>query len=347
MTQHPFTTAILQWYHFNKRDLPWRKDNDPYKIWLSEIILQQTRVAQGLPYYNIFFENYKTINAFAKAPLSEILFHWQGLGYYSRARNMHHCANEIATQYDGAFPDKYESLIKLKGIGTYTAAAIASIAFGRSHAVVDGNVYRVLSRYFGITTPIDSTEGKNTFSNLAHELLPTAEPGNYNQAIMDFGALQCKPALPQCDKCPLAEQCVALREGKVNLLPIKSKKIKIKKRYFHFLHIAINNAIVIEQRNTKDIWHSLYQLPLLETNIQMDLTHGYLKKENFELPIKKISKPMIELEHKLTHQHIVAKFYKVELSSNEVPEQYIVTENKETFAFPKLITNYLKKIAGY
>lgn len=257
---------LIFWYLQNKRELPWRKTKDPYRVWLSEIMLQQTRVAQGLPYFLKFTEAFPTVFDLAKAEESEVLKLWQGLGYYSRARNLHFTAKYISEELEGVFPKSYKELLQLKGVGDYTASAIASICYDESFAVVDGNVYRVLSRYFGVATSINSTKGIKEFKELAQTVIDETQPGVYNQAIMDFGALHCKPQNPLCDECPLAESCVALANNSVKELPVKEKKIKIKKRYFNYLvPVTEDNQTVLEERVGKGIWQGLYQFPLVET----------------------------------------------------------------------------------
>jgi A/G-specific adenine glycosylase len=261
-----FNSNLTNWFDKNKRELPWRKSNDPYKIWLSEIILQQTQVKQGLPYYNKFLKNYPNIYELARSSEDEVMKNWQGLGYYSRARNLHFTAKYIVHELNGIFPKKYIDLIKLKGVGDYTASAIASICFDESVAVLDGNVFRVLSRYFGIEIPINSTQGIKHFKSLAKSLLPKKRIGDYNQAVMEFGALQCKPKSPNCSICPINVNCVAFTTNNTKNLPIKIKRSKIKDRYFNFLvYLTKKSETVIEKRNVKGIWQQLYQFPLIET----------------------------------------------------------------------------------
>ncbi|MEX0883309.1 MAG: A/G-specific adenine glycosylase, partial [Cyclobacteriaceae bacterium] len=266
-----FTENLLQWYPENKRNLPWRNTNDPYIIWLSEIILQQTRVAQGLPYFDLFLEKFPTIFDLAKAPESEVLRAWQGLGYYSRARNLHRCAQDIVSQYQGVFPDNYMELTKLTGIGTYTAAAIASFAYKEKIAVLDGNVFRVLSRFFGIKEDISSSKGKKSFQILANKIIPSEVPDTYNQAIMEFGALQCVPKNPDCACCPLQLGCWAYHHKMVSLLPLKNKKTKTRERYFIYFHIRCGDWTVINKREKKDIWNGLVDFPLKEVESYQEL----------------------------------------------------------------------------
>src|ERR1051325_11203457 len=260
-----FSAGIAAWYKANKRDLPWRNVRDPYLIWLSEIILQQTRVEQGLPYYFRFAEKYPTVHHLAKAKEAEVMKLWQGLGYYSRARNLHAAAKHIAFELNGKFPATFHEVLRLKGVGTYTAAAIASFAYGEAQAVVDGNVYRLLSRYFGIKAPIDSTKGKKQFLELASSLLDRKDPGTHNQAIMEFGARQCVPKNPSCGTCPLGNSCFARAKKKVNMLPVKEKKTKISERHFHYFLVRHRGYVWINHRSGKDIWKGLYDLPLIES----------------------------------------------------------------------------------
>ena len=259
-----FTTQIHYWYHQNKRALPWRQTSDPYKIWISEIILQQTKVDQGVKYYYRFLERFPTIKKLAEANEDEVLKIWQGLGYYSRARNLHFTARYINNELNGKFPADFESILQLKGIGPYTAAAIASFAYNLPCPALDGNVYRVLSRYFGIGTPIDSAKGKKEFYRLATELIPASNPGLHNQAMMEFGALQCTPK-PDCSRCPVAETCFVFRNNMVSHLPVIEKKTKQRNRYFDYYLIEKGEFIYLEKRMGNDIWRNLYQFPLVET----------------------------------------------------------------------------------
>ena len=261
-----FSNTLIYWYLQNRRELPWRKTKNPYFIWLSEIMLQQTRVAQGMAYYLKFTSTFPTVFDLAKADESTVLKMWQGLGYYSRARNLHFSAKLIANEFNGEFPSTFSEIIKLKGIGDYTASAIASICFDEPTAVVDGNVYRVLSRYFGIKTPINSSAGIKEFKLLAQSLIDKNKAGTFNQAIMDFGALHCKPQNPLCDTCPFSDSCYALEKKLTKELPVKAKKIKVRKRYFNFLVIKTkNNSTILSERKGKGIWQGLYQFPLIES----------------------------------------------------------------------------------
>ena len=261
-----FSKKLILWYLDHKRDLPWRTTAIPYYIWLSEIILQQTRVEQGLSYYQAFVSVYPTVKKLANASEQEVLKLWQGLGYYSRARNLHTTANYVSNELSGVFPTSYKELIKLKGVGDYTASAIASICFNEATAVVDGNVYRVLARYFGIATPINSSLGIKEFKNLAQQLIDIDNPGNHNQALMEFGARQCKPQKPNCEICIFNDSCIALQQKKVSELPVKLKKTKVKNIYFNYIVlISKNEKTFLQKRIGKGIWQNLYEFPVIET----------------------------------------------------------------------------------
>ena len=265
MPQHFFTKKLLSWFSTHQRPLPWKGEKNPYLIWLSEIILQQTQVEQGRPYFEKFKAAYPTVHDLANASEDEVMKRWQGLGYYSRARNLHFTAKHISSELNGIFPKTFKGLKQLKGVGEYTAAAIASFAYEVPVAVVDGNVYRVLSRFFGISEPIDTTKGKQIIRELADKMLDQADPGKYNQAIMDFGAGQCKPRKPLCLSCPMSSECAAFNENMVLSLPVKVKKIKKKTRYFNYLVIQFENSLYLQKRQENDIWKELYQFPLIET----------------------------------------------------------------------------------
>lgn len=310
-----FANQIIKWYEYHKRDLPWRHTKDPYRIWLSEIILQQTRVAQGLPYYEKFVMTYPTVFDLAKASETEVLRLWQGLGYYSRARNLHACAKMVVEDYGGNFPDTYEELLKLKGIGVYTAAAIASFAFDRPSAVVDGNVYRVLSRVFGIKDDIASTRGPKVFQRKANELIPQDRPADFNQAMMEFGAMQCSPATPACGLCPVSLECYAYNNNQQLKLPVKTKKVKVRDRHFNYIVFRMGESYYVKERGPKDVWQGLYDFHLIETPKEVD-SETLLE----QLPESVKTGVVIEDEsqvykHILTHQRIFAKFYAVELKS--------------------------------
>lgn len=330
-----FAATLLQWFKNNGRSLPWRETNDPYAIWLSEVILQQTRIAQGMSYWERFIAQWPTINDLAAATEDEVLKAWQGLGYYSRARNLHTAARQVANL--GEFPQTFKELKLLKGVGDYTAAAIASIAFGEPVAVVDGNVYRVLSRYYGISTPIDSTEGKKEFQTLAQSLLPTSEPADYNEAIMDFGAIQCTPSSPSCTTCPLCETCVAFREQRINELPVKSKKVKQRERHFTYLYIEYEGEIAIHQRGAGDIWQGLWELPQAE---QLVSSKDSIWKTEAQLLRKGV-------KHILTHQILLADIYLWRPKIRpQLPSEFIWIEKQdlENYALPRLIEILLKAV---
>lgn len=345
-----FSKIILNWYQKNRRDLPWRHSSDPYVIWLSEIILQQTRVEQGLPYFERFLAAYPTIQDFAAAKEDDILHLWQGLGYYSRGRNMHLTALQIVNAHQGRFPTTYKELLQLKGVGQYTAAAIASFAYNEAVAVVDGNVYRLLARYFGIDTPIDSTAGKKEFWALAQSLIDPQQAGNYNQGTMEFGAIQCKPKNPDCSQCPLAESCIARIENKIVLLPVKQKKLASRNRYFDYLLISDTDSnYYIQKREQKDIWQHLYEFPLLEsdtaTEEQSRLAHiQNIVSEPFEhWEIRQISGWN---KHLLSHQKILARFWHIHIQGRLAPQnsyQIVSKHSLNKFAFPQLINRYLHK----
>ena len=339
-----FSNILTYWYLQNKRELPWRKSRNPYFIWLSEVMLQQTRVAQGLSYYLKFTTTFPTVFDLAKADESTVLKMWQGLGYYSRARNLHAAAKHIAYELNGEFPSSYLEIIKLKGIGDYTASAIASICFDEPTAVVDGNVYRVLSRYFGIHTFINSSQGIKEFKTLAQSLIDVTQPGNFNQAIMDFGALHCKPQNPLCESCPFANSCVAFEKKLIKVLPLKDKKIKVKKRYFNFLVIqTIDDKTVLLERKGKGIWQGLYQFPLIETNQNISGEALISKEEFISLFPEKASISLFnkkEIVHKLSHQHLYTQFWIVRPKTGF--EANIDWTDVENYPVPVLIANFLK-----
>jgi len=340
-----FSEEIIGWYHQNKRDLPWRKTTDPYQIWLSEIILQQTRVDQGLAYFNKFIENYPTIDLLANASEKEVLNHWQGLGYYSRARNLHFTAKLIVDEYKGVFPTTYKDVLSLKGVGEYTAAAITSFAYGLTYPVIDGNVYRVLSRIFGVETPIDSTLGKKEFKALANELIDSKRPADYNQAIMEFGALQCKPKLPKCEDCPLRLSCFALKNDLIAELPKKEKKIKQRNRFFNYTVIIDEDSIYLKERTEKDIWIGLYDFPLIETEKQLN-SFKTIKDSFKNIGLDLIDKS-IEYKHILSHQKIYATFWLVNAKNNNYFDANftkIPLKEINNYPVPKLIDNYLQSI---
>ena len=339
-----FSNILIQWYLQNKRDLPWRNDTNPYTIWLSEIMLQQTRVAQGLPYFIRFTNAFPTVFDLANADEEEVLKLWQGLGYYSRARNLHKTAKKIAFESNGEFPKTYNDLLHLKGIGEYTAAAIASFAYNESVPVVDGNVFRVLSRYFDIETDISLAAAKKEFTQLAAELLPKGKANLFNQAIMEFGALQCVPKNPNCGICVFNDSCIGFQKKKIAQLPVKSKKTKVTKRYFNYLVFSDeNNKTIISKRNQKGIWHNLYEFPLLETEkAESDKTvlalidnQSFVKNAILEI---QLSNPEA-IVHKLSHQHLIVKFWKVKVQGTL--DDGMDCESAAEFPFPVVIYNYI------
>ena len=318
-----FASILLEWFRENGRDLPWRQTRDPYAIWLSEIILQQTQVKQGWEYWERFMHHWPTVEALAKVTEDEVLREWQGLGYYSRARNLHYAAKQIVAL--GHFPDTLAEIKQLKGVGDYTAAAIGSIAFGLPAAVVDGNVYRVLARHFGIDTPINTTEGKKTFAAMAQELLPPKEASAYNQAIMDFGAIQCTPQSPHCDSCPLMESCIAFRERRVAQLPVKLKTLKVTERHLIYIYIRCQGQTAIRRRGPGDIWQGLWEPVLVDAESAVPPTAKLLCHH---------------VKHVLTHRVLYADFYLLETDVRpELPSDYIwISESDlDNYALPRLI----------
>jgi A/G-specific adenine glycosylase len=341
-----FTRKLLEWYNPSSRNLPWKKTNDAYSIWLSEIILQQTRVEQGTPYYLAFVQQYPTVKKLADAPLDDVLKLWEGLGYYSRARNLHIAAKQVVEYHNGIFPTSYSNIIALKGIGSYTAAAIASFAYNLPHAVVDGNVYRVLSRAFGIETAIDTTEGKKQFELLANQLLDKKNPATYNQAIMDFGALVCKPKNPLCEQCILSSECKAFELNKISLLPIKSKKLIKTERHFYYFVCYDNNDIYIQQRTQNDIWKGLFEFPVFESDQLIINTEIVFSNSIINKHIKSsIISQQYSYKQSLTHQTINAHFY--ELRFKKLPKMdisYLKTQKTSilNYAFPKIVRSFLE-----
>lgn len=339
-----FTIELLRWNaEINNRQLPWKNEKDPYKIWLSEIILQQTRAAQGMPYYEQFIFHYPNVEDLANAPEEEVFRLWQGLGYYNRCRNLIAAAKTITHQHKGVFPDKYDQILELKGVGPYTAAAIASFAFNLPHAVLDGNVYRVLSRYFGIDIPIDSTEGKKHFQDLASELLDQKQPAAFNQAIMDFGASVCTPQLPDCMECPLADRCVALKQNMISLLPVKTKKLIVKERDFEYLVLIAADEVYIQQRAQKDIWQGLYEFYLIEDEKNYRLAEIWQQLNTF---IQEARDMEFENRQKLTHQLIRSKFHLVHLHSKPpflTGGVWVDKDSIKKYPFPKTILSFLSR----
>ena len=325
-----FSKTILNWYAINGRELPWRQTTNPYAIWLSEVIMQQTRIAQGTAYWERFMKRWPNVHELAKATEDEVLREWQGLGYYSRARNLYKAAQQIVGL--GRFPQTYKELKQLKGIGEYTAAAVSSISFAEPVAVVDGNVYRVLARYFGIDTPIDSTEGKKVFKAMAQEYLPKEAPAAYNQGMMDFGAIPCTPTSPNCEVCPLIDTCFAANNNKVADLPVKAKKTKQRERHFSFIYIRCNGKTAIRRRGAGDIWQGLWELPTKEL-LDNAIENASLIKKN--------------VKHILTHQIIFADFYLLETDTPpSLPADYIwIKESEiERYALPRLIDLLVKSL---
>ncbi len=343
----PYT--LINWYDENRRDLPWRHHPTPYQVWLSEVILQQTRVSQGMDYYLRFIERWPTVTDLANATEEEVLKMWQGLGYYSRARNLHQCAKQVVEQYQGEFPADFEALRRLKGIGDYTAAAIASIAFNLPHAVVDGNVYRVLSRLYDIDTPINNNEGQKLFAQLADQLLNRSQPGLHNQALMEFGALHCTPKNPNCLLCPLQAQCLAFARQTVMQRPVKLPKVKVSTRYLNYLVLKIGNSVYLHKRNTPGIWRNLYDFPCIESEKPL-MTEEVIDTEEFKQLIENkqftIVKTSPVYTHKLTHRTLLAQFIEIKLEKKLLrieTKDLILTPVTDLgrFPIPRLIDLYL------
>lgn len=342
-----FHNILIKWYLQNKRDLPWRNTTNPYLIWLSEIMLQQTRVAQGMPYFFAFTKEFPTVFDLANAEEEKVLKLWQGLGYYSRARNLHKTAQYVANELNGVFPPVYKELLKLKGVGEYTAAAIASFSYNETVPVVDGNVFRVLSRYFDIESDIALPATKKEFTELAYELMPKDNPAIFNQAIMEFGALQCVPKNPDCSVCVFNESCMALQKKKVTVLPVKSKKLKVTNRFFNYLILedVLRNTL-IQKRTSKGIWHNLYEFPLLETGeivdfdfISKTVQDGFFSSYNV-IGIEECSHATVI--HKLSHQHLHIQFWKIKI--NQVIDNGLDFKTLKTFPFPIVIYNFIEKL---
>ncbi|MEL6539245.1 MAG: A/G-specific adenine glycosylase [Bacteroidota bacterium] len=352
LTPARFAQRLIAWYQANKRDLPWRATRDPYRIWLSEVILQQTRVAQGLPYYERFVEAYPTVVDMANAPEEEVMRLWQGLGYYARARNMHTCARTVATQPEGQFPNNYQDLLKLKGVGKYTAAAIAATAFQEPVAAVDGNVYRVLGRLFGIEEDITSAQGIKVFAARAASLVPRQGADVYTQAIMEFGALHCTPAKPQCLSCPFREYCVAFRTHRQYSLPVKRKKVKVRQRFFYYFVLKHFGMLYMKQRKSKDIWAGLYDFHLVETSKPQEVTQlddplvALLQRH--QGAIWEVSP---RYRHLLTHQRLYVHFVSVSLTDQllalisahlqQASLKAFSIESTQALPKPILINNFL------
>jgi A/G-specific adenine glycosylase len=347
-----FQSEVLNWYLEYKRDLPWRGTNDAYVIWLSEVILQQTRVEQGLPYFNRFLENYPTVVDFAAATETQILKLWQGLGYYSRGRNMLFTAIQVRDQHDGIFPTNYDALIKLKGIGDYTAAAIASFSANERKAVLDGNVFRVLSRFFGIAEPINSSNGRKQFLALAQSLIEDQNASVYNQAIMEFGALQCKPKSPDCSICPLQSECRAYQQNMVAVLPVKLNKLKRRTRYFNYFVVSEEDRILVKKRNPGDIWQELYDFPLIETEKNYQETSAVFSKQLQKLfgDNSKIT-ALSQQKHLLTHQTIYVHFFGLDnyiINFNEDADiKWVSLQEFNELPHPKVIANFMSTNFNY
>ncbi|HPK09738.1 MAG TPA: A/G-specific adenine glycosylase [Saprospiraceae bacterium] len=349
-TPKEFNLKLQQWHALNERDLPWKSNANAYKIWLSEIILQQTQVKQGTPYYLNFVKKYPDIQSFIKADLDDILALWKGLGYYSRARNMYEAAQQINETFDGLFPNNYQDILALKGIGKYTAAAIASFAYELPHAVVDGNVIRLITRYYGITGDYTRRATMSKIESLAQKLMDHAIlPSSHNQAMMDFGALQCKPSNPLCQSCPFNNQCIAYLNNQVDKIPFKTPKIKKTTRYFHYLVLMNHKGIILKQRTNEDIWKGLFDLPMIESDSSKPpseetffsiLPSLKIKKTCIERPIKRI---LDTRKHILTHQIIFANYYEVsstcDISRNENFQYF---KNLGTIGYPSLFSKFLK-----
>ena len=337
-----FHLLISNWYRQNHRDLPWRNTRDPYLIWLSEVILQQTRVDQGLSYYLKFAEHFPEVLDLAEADEQDVLKLWQGLGYYSRARNLHAGAKQIRDQFGGQFPEDFKSIRSLKGIGDYTAAAISSFAFDLPHAVVDGNVYRVLSRYFDINTPIDSGTGKKMFNDLAQSLIEPEEAATHNQAIMELGALVCTPRSPQCHACPLNNSCLALQNGTIEQRPVKTKRGKVKDRYFTYLIFLDNDRTFLQKRVAKDVWQHLFQFPLIESQEPLDPAEIITRAGAVPDFLSE------EITHVLSHQKIHARFAIIKQAAENIGTDWIMVNVSDiaNYPLPRLIDRYLESNGG-
>ena len=353
MNNPKWVPQLLAWYDVNKRDLPWRDCGDPYKVWVSEVMSQQTRIEAMKPYYDNWMRLFPTLEELAKASEDEVVHAWQGLGYYSRARNLHAAAKSIMEQFGGVFPREYKEILSLKGIGEYTAAAIVSFVWNKPYPVVDGNVYRVLSRLYAVDTPIDSTLGKKQFAELAALVMNPKYAGTHNQAIMEFGALQCVPQNPDCEVCPLKECCMAYASGNVQAFPVKQNKTKTRPRYFHYLYIIYKGQTWLSRRGKKDIWEGLYEFPLIETAEPMDFaglqqTEAYRKLFDGAGRMN-VSVDMSEVKHVLSHQVLYTTFYRVEIEKvTDALNSYLAVpyEDIERYAVPRLVHIYLEKLNG-
>jgi A/G-specific adenine glycosylase len=345
-TGKQFSSGLLEWNQTeNKREMPWKGEKDPYKIWISEIILQQTRVEQGLKYYQNFISNFPDVRSLAEAPDEKIFKLWEGLGYYSRCRNLIHTARLIHHELNGKFPVEYEDIIRLKGVGDYTAAAIASFAYNLPHAVLDGNVFRVLSRIFGIETPVDSSKGKKIFAQLANSLLPTGMAGEYNQALMDFGAIICKPS-PDCDRCFFTQYCSAFLTNRQDSLPVKEKRITVRERWFTYFMIIANDQVAIRQRTGRDIWQHLYEFLLIEKSapVKKEIIFNELTAQSGLCNFKIIHS--LEGRQKLTHQLIHFNLYCIQLDEVKPLQgfEWIDHNYVHEYAFPKTLQQFLLSV---
>jgi A/G-specific adenine glycosylase len=347
-----FTNILLKWFDTEKRDLPWKHTRDPYKIWISEIILQQTRVEQGTPYYYKFISRFPTIKDLAEADEDLVLKMWEGLGYYSRARNLHHTSKILISDYNGIFPDTYDEIIKLKGIGPYTAAAILSFAFNKSYPVVDGNVLRIVSRYLGSFEPIDVPQNQKNILTFLQKQIDPKRPGDFNQAMMDLGSMVCTPKLYKCGNCPLSNLCKSNADHLQSELPVKSKKIVKKDRFFHYLVFKTNKDEIFIKRRQNDIWIGLYDFPLIEKGNNTQITKkellGFLSSLDTNLrPLKVVTKTIFD-KHLLTHLNLYTTFYTIDIESfeaNILKKEFILVSRKNIakFAFPKIVNSFLEK----
>lgn len=343
-----FNKRLINWFKGNKRDLPWRKTRDPFKIWLSEVILQQTRVDQGMQYYFDFVNRFEDVHQLADADEREIIKLWQGLGYYSRARNLHAAAQYVSRDLKGKFPDTYNDLLKMKGVGKYTAAAVASIAYGEVVPVVDGNVYRVLSRYLGIDTPINKPQAHKEFTHAATELMAGSNPSDFNQALMEFGALHCTPQNPDCKNCPFQDECYAFNKGEVKKYPIKTSKTKVKTVYFEYLILLDNeDNLFIKKREHEGIWKNMYDFPLIESEKKLDaeklFEHRYMKTLLKEKKLNRYEEPQTTYKHILSHRKIFARFHQFYFEGKwDKPEWVKVSKQQVSdFPLPRLIDKYV------
>ena len=343
-----YSNILIDWYKENKRDLPWRNTHDPYCIWISEIILQQTRVFQGMEYYSHFIRRFPDIGSLAEATQEEVLKYWQGLGYYSRARNLHEAAKNIQSNFQGVFPQQYEDILALKGVGRYTAAAIVSFAWNQPYPVIDGNVYRVLGRLFAVEVPCDTGKGKKLYEELAYMLMNPPQAGLHNQAIMEFGALQCVPQKPKCNQCPLQAKCIGFSSGNPKHFPVKQRIVKVRDRYLNYFFVLHKGNTYLSRRSKKDIWEGLFEFPLIETAYSMDLeeiSETVAFEELFHGIEKKVfSAETNEFKHVLTHQILHVKFYKVEIrKENSTLKKYVKVplEKINEYAFSRMIHRFL------